>query len=170
MLYKQLIGVMVLLLLPILSTAAIYQWTDAAGVIHYADEPITAAQSLKLDNATIMHSATTTAIAQQQKNQTKNYYTVITISQPASQATIWDNQGNVAVSLMINPILQQQDKIRLLLDGKQVAETKQLSLTLSNIERGAHEIQAQIILANGEIALSSKPQIFYLQQARVKQP
>lgn len=89
----------------------------------------------------------------------------VAIVQPANEATVHDNQGNVAVQVAVSPSLAPGNRIVLVLDGRPVAQQVGTTFALSGVERGAHTLQAQVVDANGATLAASPPVTFYMRQA-----
>jgi hypothetical protein len=94
-------------------------------------------------------------------------YTSLVITQPAAEETIHDNTGTLAVELALTPALQteQGHRIKLLLDGTAMPVAGTSSLTLAEIDRGAHTLQAAVEDQSGVILIMSEPVSFYMWRA-----
>lgn len=94
-------------------------------------------------------------------------YTSLVITQPAAEETIHDNTGTMAVELALSPALQieQGHRIKLLLDGTAMPVTGTTSLTLTEIDRGAHTLQAAVEDQSGAVLIVSEPVSFYMWRA-----
>lgn len=94
-------------------------------------------------------------------------YTSLVITQPAAEETIHDNTGTLAVELALSPALQieQGHRIKLLLDGTVMPVTGTTSLTLTEIDRGAHTLQAAVEDQSGAVLIVSEPVSFYMWRA-----
>lgn len=94
-------------------------------------------------------------------------YQVFQISSPENDATIYDNNGSVTMSLNINPALQTSFKhtISVYLDSQPVAQqlTKN-SYTFSNIDRGSHTLSARILGENNEILKTSNDVVIHMKR------
>ncbi|GAO35028.1 hypothetical protein SCT_0409 [Sulfuricella sp. T08] len=94
-------------------------------------------------------------------------YTSLAITQPAAEETIHGNTGTLVVELTLSPALQieQGHRIKLLLDGTAMPVTGTTSLTLTEIDRGAHTLQAAVEGQSGEVLILSEPVSFYMWRA-----
>ena len=94
-------------------------------------------------------------------------YASLVITQPATEETIHDNTGALIVELALTPALQteQGHRIKLLLDGTAMPVTGTTSLTLVEIDRGTHTLQATVEDQSGEILIVSEPVNFYMWRA-----
>lgn len=148
-----------LLLLTTVCHAEIYKWVDPDGVTHFSDREHDGADRVNLQ------PLQTYGVAKEDQNsfnpkktkepqQAVNYQ--LSISSPANEATIRNNQGEIQVSLRLTPELEPEQKIRLLLDGKPVAEAKALNLQILNVDRGAHKLQAELVEQSGKVLASTE--------------
>lgn len=94
-------------------------------------------------------------------------YSSIAIVQPANEATVFDNAGNVEVRVALSPApdLDAGDRIVLLLDGQQAALQSATQFRLSAVVRGEHTLEARIVDRNGNTVIASAPVKFNLWQA-----
>lgn len=92
-------------------------------------------------------------------------YRSLAIGAPADGATVFDNGGNVEVSVSISPALRAGDRVVLALDGRAVRERSGARFALSRVDRGEHTLRARVIDAGGNTLISSAPATFYLWRA-----
>jgi hypothetical protein len=99
-------------------------------------------------------------------------YTEFLIQQPEQNGTVRNNEGTVPVLVVLEPRLQEDHQLRLVLDGIPVAPPfRTLSATLSGVDRGSHSLQVEVLDGNGNILRSAGPVSFTVHQAIVrKQP
>lgn len=95
-------------------------------------------------------------------------YTV-TIASPAPEEAIRANAGNFSVQVQIEPGLQDGHEVVVLLDGQEVAAGSSLSVSLSNIDRGAHTLSAVVRDAGGGELARSGSVTFYVLRVSVGQ-
>lgn len=92
-------------------------------------------------------------------------YDSIVIRQPASNSTIFDNEGNVEVAVKVSPALRDGDEIALALDGHRTAKQGGSHFRLSGIPRGEHVVLARVVDSNGNALVESAPVTFYVWHA-----
>lgn len=145
--------------------AEIYRWVDAEGRVIYGDNPPNKkrAQAMQLPILTVADSpASTKAVDSAQPAPTPDpaeppaAYTAFKISAPAADEGIRANDGNVNVTLDIQPALRAGDSITLYLDGKQVATGTANTFTLEAVERGEHSLFAVLSDAQGNIVQNTE--------------
>lgn len=94
-------------------------------------------------------------------------YDRIEIMRPGNDSTVFDNSGNVEVSVAVTPGLRASsgDRIVLLLDGRRASLSRSAQIKLTGVERGDHTLVAQVLDSGGNAAISSAPVKFHLWQA-----
>lgn len=94
-------------------------------------------------------------------------YDSIAVVKPAGDATVFDNAGNVEVTVAVSPALRIDagDRIALILDGRRISVRRATQFKLSGITRGEHSLEAQVVDSSGNVLISSNPVKFHLWQA-----
>ena len=94
-------------------------------------------------------------------------YDSIAVVKPAGDATVFDNAGNVEVTVAVSPALRIDagDRIALILDGRRISVRRATQFKLSGITRGEHTLKAQVVDSSGKALISSNPVKFHLWQA-----
>ena len=95
-------------------------------------------------------------------------YESVSISSPAHDATIRDNEGNISVSVSVKPGLQTGHSFILMMDGKEAGKGPQNSFQLKNVDRGSHNFSVQVIDGTGKIMVQSKSVTVHLHRATAK--
>lgn len=150
-----------------------YRWVDADGVVHYSDRPQAGAEQVQLETApapgTRLRSVAPTP-RQQSGNEEEaddaTGYESLTVSSPAAEETLWNIGGTLSVTLDLQPSLQPGHRVRVYFDGE-MQEVSGLQFQLEEVWRGVHNIQAEVVDANGELKIRSQPNRFYVQQTTV---
>ncbi len=98
-------------------------------------------------------------------------YTEFRITSPGNDQAIRDNAGNVNVDLNLKPALRSGDTIDLLLDGQSVGGGDKTSITLAQMDRGTHRLQAVVKDSSGKVVARSNTVTFTLQRrSKILQP
>ncbi len=93
-------------------------------------------------------------------------YSVLRIVQPSNNATVRSNEGKVPVQISLQPALQAGHSIRLILDGQSAgAPINSTDIVLSGIDRGTHQLAAEVLDENGTSVGSMNAVVFTLQRA-----
>jgi hypothetical protein len=92
-------------------------------------------------------------------------YLLLRITLPEPDATIRDNSGNVLVTLESEPGLLAGHSYRLLLDGQPyAAPARSPVFALDNLDRGTHQLAAEIVDEEGRIVERTPSQPFHLKR------
>ena len=93
------------------------------------------------------------------------------ILSPADGEGLRANSGDFVVQAQVEPELRQGHRLRLLLNGS-AQGTAQASSTfpLTNVERGQHQLQLQIVDENGGILFEGEPTTFHLLRHSILHP
>lgn len=97
----------------------------------------------------------------------RSSYDSIAVVKPAGNSTVFNNAGNVAVTVAVSPALRADagDRIALILDGRRISVRRATHFKLSGITRGEHTLEAQVVDSSGNALISSNPVKFHLWQA-----
>jgi len=154
------------------SQAAIYKTVDSQGNVSYSDTYSTQSEQINLPPAPIVRitpSPKITPTVGSNENQPAEAarYQSLEINEPNNDASIYNNAGDVTVSLSLQPELSSGDIISVSVDGKEVYKGTASTTTLSNIDRGTHTVRAVIFDSKGRPLISSKALTFHLHKQSV---
>lgn len=170
---------MLLLLLPV--HAEIYRWIDDSGNVVFSDEPQPGAERVDLPPSTtytpVDEEAATDEILklspededEAQQLDVPDYQ--IRIVAPANDESIWVNNGDVTVSMIVEPTLDAErgDQVILRLDGEPVSEPRNTTtFQLNNLSRGTHSLDATVVDSNGVALTSTGTVTFHLHRASIQ--
>jgi len=154
--------------------AQTYRWVDEDGVVHYSDRPVEGAQEVTIDY--VRPSATPSPPRTYERRESeaedaaaeegRPLYESLEIGSPAEEATVWNNQGQLTVSLALQPGLQPGHRVRVYLDGTPT-DASSTTVLLQNVYRGTHTLQAEVLDSNGNMVMRSQPRRFFVQQTSV---
>ncbi|MCK0753380.1 MULTISPECIES: DUF4124 domain-containing protein [Halomonadaceae] len=162
----------------------IYRTTDAQGNVVFTDDPGRGGEAVDLDPLTVVPSRPVQPLSNASSGRpesTTRYgepgqpfmpYDVFAIASPEQQTTLPTGAaGNVQVQLAIRPDLRDDHRVRLLVDG-QVSQSAMHTDTflLSNLNRGEHRVQAELLDASGAVRHRTSPLTLYVQRASVNLP
>ncbi len=170
-----LVLVLVLALAPATATAQVYQRIGPNGEIHFSDQPGLDAQPVEVRPAqtvTLPSLPPRAGSSDQQGGGTTNSanaaapgYTAFTIVSPAGGEGVRANDGNVTIRLSLEPELVPGHVIRLNLDGEdgeQIRSGGHLAFPLTNLSRGRHSVEAQVMDDKGNVLMRAGPVSFYV--------
>ncbi len=158
-----------LLLVPLFCTAQIYKTIDEDGNVSYSDLPAADGASEQVE---VQHTNTAapppTVAPQRQPQATKeapaavSYQPVITA--PANETTIPMGPGNFSVSARVEPPLEAGAALQLYVDGNpEGVPQDSANWALTNVFRGAHDLEVAVVDMNGEeLARSAAVRVYVL--------
>lgn len=81
-------------------------------------------------------------------------YEKIFVSNPADGSAIRSNNGNLNISIVLEPALRSGHRILITMDGKELSIGLGQSVSLTNIDRGTHTIGASVIDSSSNAIIS----------------
>ncbi|MDX1481757.1 MAG: DUF4124 domain-containing protein [Woeseiaceae bacterium] len=173
--YKRIFISALLLAAAGLAAAQAYRWVDENGVVHYSDRPREGAEEIVLPRDTrpstpvppVRSPASSGSGPADAAAEETEGYESLEIASPAAEETLWNIGGTLNVSLDLQPALKQGHRVRVYFDGepRTVSGT---SFQIDEVWRGVHNIQAEILDANGQMLIRSRTNRFYVQQTSVQ--
>lgn len=173
--FKNCITFSLLLLCAPVAFAQIYKWVDEDGVVHYSDQPTPGSERIYLEqdaprSRPVRSRERTTPRprdAQPAAEPAQPFaYQSLSFSSPVPEQTLWNIGGTLNVSLSLSPALRDGDQVILFFDGEP-RTIRGLGTQLEEVWRGAHNLQAQVVDANGNMMIRSQPMRFYVQQTSI---
>lgn len=157
--------------------APAWTWVDENGRRHFSDLPVEGAIQIELTESQTFSRGVSTAApaapaaaAQPEPAETLPY-TVFNVTSPTHQETLWNIGGNLSMALDLQPALQNGHRIDVVLDGEQVEiGARSPTLTIPEVFRGAHTLQAVIMDATGREVLRSLAITVMVQQTSLQNP
>lgn len=163
---------LMLILLPLVTSAAIYQSVDKNGNTTFSDQPSENSKTVELGSATTydapplpVEQSTATSI-QPTEIDNNVQYTALVLASPLNNSTFWQGGSAIAVQAKITPALQSGDEAVLLYDGQalsSVIETSDnLSFTIDTYNVGKHTIAVEVRRKNKAIKTSNSINFYVL--------
>ncbi len=163
----------------------VYRTTDAQGNVTFTDNPERGGEEVELTPLTVVPSrevrqeravprvdGSGAAAVSASPGQPFMPYDSFRILAPANEETLpTGHAGNVEVELDIVPELREDHRVRLLLNGRVSQSAMHTSaFMLTNLDRGEHQLQAELLDAGGEVRHRTSPVTLYVQRASVNLP
>ncbi|AMB86546.1 hypothetical protein AWM79_15040 [Pseudomonas agarici] len=159
-------------------SAQIYQYTDANGNTAYSNQPPagSAARAVELPplNSVELQKPAQPAAAQSAATQPAKAqaniapYSVFELTDVPTQQALRANNGTFTVGVKMEPRLQRQHLLRLVLDGNPYGQSSNVPrLQLVNVDRGDHTLSVQAL--EGEQLVQQSPTVAFTVQ-RVHTP
>lgn len=150
----------------------VYVSVDKNGVPLYSDQPVAGSKKLELkvslQSQQPQKDTQLDPLASLTDEATPYQLTIVN---PAMEATVISNQGEVAVQSDVSPPLAAHHKLRLVLDNNQQSPLQQSSnFRLLGVERGEHQLQLQALDQNGKLIAESTVTTFYLRKTTIASP
>ncbi len=148
------------------AAAALYKGLDSEGNVVYSDTPFEDAENFTPPPISVMdvRKVDSEKEAATEEKPAEFKYMSFDIISPANKQTIRD-APDVTVLLKLKPGLNMEKKhnIWMLVDGKPVVKnTQSLTVQLGRLDRGAHQLQAQIRNNEGAIIVRTRPTVVFI--------
>ncbi len=131
--------------------ADVYKWKDRYGKTQYGDKPPKGAklETFKAPPITVIHNYAqqwqTSNQGTVNNNQPRpSHYTSLSIIAPKAGQAIRANDGDVTLMLSLQPKLKPGHSIVVFLDGKQVSNGSSRAVNLTQLDRGLHQVTAEV--------------------------
>lgn len=187
---KSVMALSVLLLGGVCATAGaseIYTWTDAQGNRIYSDQPNPNSTKVEVGPTNSIEPPKPIPAFSESNNSNSNVsssnnpsnsagYRSLKITSPTNDTAVRANDGNITLTVTIDPPLRQGSLLRAQVDGNLNEQAipgsgqPQATLTLPNLDRGTHEVSAVIMDTKGQVLLSSEPVTLHVQRTSLNQP
>ncbi|MFD2231962.1 DUF4124 domain-containing protein [Alkalimarinus sediminis] len=148
--------------------ADIYKSVNDEGVVEYSDQPREGSEKIKVKNPqsiTLPKAADVFSSDGSSTDTTADsgaLYQRVTITQPANESAFNSGNGLVSVSSETTPALQPGHSLQLVMDGTPYNSNTSGSFGLSNVDRGTHQLQVNVIDSEGKTIISSDVTTFTL--------
>lgn len=162
-----------LLAIPLATTAQIYKTTDENGNVVFTDQPPAGDNSgkrieLNPTNTAAPPPVITRSSVEEEPNLPDPVSYDIDITSPANETTIPMGPGNFSVTASINPAPGEGETLQLLVDGAPRGEPQpSSSWALTNVFRGAHDLTVSLLDAKGATLATSSPLRVYVMRPSI---
>ncbi len=150
----------------------VYKSVNKEGVVEYSDQPTKGAEEItvkKPQNITLPKGADVFKTSESnQSTGSNNTYQSIVITQPAHDSAFNSGSGQVSISSETTPSLINGHSIQLVVDGASYNSNKSGSFSLSNVDRGTHQVQVNVIDEAGNTLISSDITTFTLHRTNAQ--
>lgn len=165
------------------SGAPAWTWVDANGQVHYSDTPFPGAKQVELTGAQGFGTArpqpsAAASPARQAAPAPTNgqapaatIYRTFNIVSPGQQETLWNIGTTLTVQVALEPRLQSSHRLDVLIDGqRRNLDSMSLAISVPEVFRGSHTLQAVIVDQRGTEILRSPLTTFVVQQTSLQNP
>lgn len=170
----------------VVQAQTIYRSTDAQGNVVFTDNPERGGEEVDLEPLTVVPSrgevrdqeAVTrvesggTSASRDGPGEPFMPYDSFRIASPGNEETLPTGAaGSLEVTLGIEPRLREDHRVRLLVDGRVSQSALHTeAFLLTDLTRGEHVLQAELIDGSGEVRHRTSPVTLYVQRASVNLP
>ena len=144
----------------------VYKSVNSEGIVEYSDQPREGAETIKVKNpqsVTLPKAADVFGQPHSKQNEEgNNSYQSIVITQPANDSAFNSGSGQISISSETTPSLSGNHSIQLVVDGTTYNSNKSGSFSLSNVDRGTHQVQVNVIDGDNKVLISSDITTFTL--------
>lgn len=93
----------------------------------------------------------------------------ILVTSPANDSVIFDNEGNVSISVSVSPALPPGHKLLVTMNGSPLGPpSSQSSFSLQNVDRGEYSVSASVLDEKGKVLETSPASHFTLHRTSVQ--
>ncbi|MDH1054277.1 DUF4124 domain-containing protein [Aquipseudomonas alcaligenes] len=151
-----------------IAQAGVYTYIDAEGNRVFTDQPPSGqAERIELAPSNAMQPQQTPppAVPYYPAARVEPAYAILRILVPEPDATIRDPAGSLIVTITSEPGLHSGHRFRLIMDGQPVGEPGTSPVfPLQNIDRGTHQLSAEVIDSQGRIVERTPAQPFHMKR------
>jgi Domain of unknown function (DUF4124) len=149
-----------------------WRWVDAGGVVHYSDRPEAGAERVVIQGGPTPDNTPRSRPSSLPAAQITPFrYTSCIFTNPANDQ-VFNSVNSVNASLEINPGLQQEHRIQVMLNGRALPSwpIHAQNYTLTDINRGSYTLTASIYDADGKIVCNAPAIAFHVRQPSLLSP
>ena len=131
--------------------AEVYRWVDDQGVVEFSDEPREGAEKVDIGPTTTIifpkpePGSVTPPVTAPSVGNSSSQYSKLAIVFPQHDSAFVSPNGDVSVSMIVDPPLLPNHSLRLTMDGTTTIRTKENYHTFANVDRGTHQLQLDVI-------------------------
>ncbi len=144
----------------------VYKTVDENGNIIFTDKPSKNAEEIKLQKLQTIKNpnpAKHTPSPKQAKDKGPIYKKFL-IANPENESGLRSNNGDVTISVTLEPPLRGGHRIIITLDGEEVSNGPVTSVSLQDVDRGTHSISASVVDGKAKNMISTSSNFTLLRQ------
>jgi hypothetical protein len=166
--------ILALVILTCPAQAEIYRYLDAEGNVTFSNQPPPGVKAEPVELAPVNTvggggPSTSAPRPSQEPGQASEEagYESFAITQPEDGAAVRNNAGNITISVDISPGLRPSNEVYLYLDGMEVGHGAVTHFALTNVDRGTHQVHAEVKDAKDKTLAKTPSVTFTLQRVHV---
>ncbi|MCK6371399.1 MAG: DUF4124 domain-containing protein, partial [Gammaproteobacteria bacterium] len=153
----------------------VYRWVDPDGQAHFSDQWRPGAEKIRIEKSPGFSAPApaprVSGTAAPAEPKAASPYEALEIASPEQEEVLWNIEGQLRVSLRVNPELRPGHALRLFLDGaEQQLPAGATEIQLQDVFRGVHTLKAEVVNDAGEVLISSPTRTFMVRQTSLANP
>ena len=147
--------------------AEVFKTVGPDGEIKFTDRPEEGAVEVRVPGVQTVDGGgpVSDSVLAPEEDDTPFSYSEFKIVTPGQDASLRDNQGNVTVQIVLSPGLRPDDQINICMNGNKLGGGRSTNITLTNVDRGTHSLQAAVVDKSGKDIARSDTVTFTLHRA-----
>lgn len=152
--------------LPVLATE-VFKTVGPDGETRFTDRPEDGAVEVRVPGVqTVDGGGPVGELATKSESEDTPFsYSEFKIVSPDQDASLRDNEGNVRIQIVLSPGLRPDDQINIYMNGNKLGSGRSTNITLTNVDRGTHSLQASVVDKSGKDVARSDTVNFTLHRA-----
>lgn len=144
----------------------VYKTVDAEGNIVFSDVPSEGAEEIKIKEAQAINlpKARSYKLSPAEEKSKKFNYTKLAIVSPENDSSIHGGEGNVNITAILEPELNEKDVMVLFMDGKEILSGRSPQFLLANVDRGTHSISVVVKNEDDKVLKRSAKVTFHVRR------
>lgn len=158
--------------MPFAYAETVYKAVDAEGNTVFSDVPSEGAEEIKIKKAQAINppKARSFKLSPAEDISKKFNYTKLAIAKPENDSTIHGGDGNVNITVTLEPELNENDVIVLSMDGKEMLSGRAPQFLLANVDRGTHTLSVVVKNEVDKVLKRSAKVTFYVRRVSIFSP
>ena len=135
-----------------INAETVYKTVDENGNIIFTDRPSEDSEQIKLKELQTIKNPNPAKYTDRprQVKDTGPLYKTLLITNPADGSGLRSNNGNVTISVSLEPPLRSGHQILITMDGQEVSKGSASSVSRQNVDRGTHSIGVSVVDSSGK--------------------
>jgi len=147
------------------SAETVYKTVDENGNVVFTDKPSENAEEIKIQKLDTIKNPNPGRYKPSLKQpEDSNVYANLVVTSPKNGSSVRSNEGNVSISLSLEPALRGAHKIIISMDGLEVGSGS--SVSLRNVDRGTHSINVSVVDGSGKKLISTSSSFSLLRASK----
>lgn len=165
-----------LLCIATIASAQIYRSVGPDGSVQFSDQPapdatpvdVQPAQTVPMGGPVHRRGVPASPAKPQPERPTYGRFEILS---PVPDEGVRANDGNVTVALALDPPLLPGHRVVVLVDGRPAGSPDaSMRVTLTNLERGTHRVEASVVNGGGQTLASAGPVTFHVLRVHLPPP